>query len=191
MFFHFLDRGAARFVGLRPGACGLSLRGDDSLATATIWSSSDFGTAIRRRITSLKCANSGVESNEAGFIRPHSTPTCICLEAVLLIWRFWTEYNGDLRFLEIAINHSLANRDTDTLEGLNDCVSLWVYDGRPQPIFGIVRVWDCACSIGQYDHAKLRFSQKASLNSAPAHFPFRLLEQLNKLTRGSANILRC
>ena len=42
-------------TALRPGACGLFFRGDESLAARTIWSSSDFGTAINFRMTSLKC----------------------------------------------------------------------------------------------------------------------------------------
>ena len=51
----------------------LRLCGDVALASRTSSSTRSFGTVMNFRICSLKCANSGVESNEAVFIWPHST----------------------------------------------------------------------------------------------------------------------
>src|SRR5437667_8560171 len=57
--------GADRFC---PGALGFPFRGDLSFAIRTNSSSRAFGTARMARMTSLKCWNSGVESNGAAFI---------------------------------------------------------------------------------------------------------------------------
>jgi len=57
-----------RFADFRPGECGLPLRGDSSLASATSRSIRSFGTASTPRMTSLKCWNSGVESKVGSFI---------------------------------------------------------------------------------------------------------------------------
>ena len=59
-----------RFTLLRPGAPGLPLRGELSFDAFTNSSNSVFGTAMSFRIASLYCWNSGVESNEAGFMLP-------------------------------------------------------------------------------------------------------------------------
>jgi hypothetical protein len=53
---------------LRPGAFGLPLRGDSSLAASTNSFRRCLGTAITPRMTSLKCRNSGVESKGIAFI---------------------------------------------------------------------------------------------------------------------------
>ena len=56
------------FVFFRPGEWGSPLRGDRSAACLTIASTSDLGTCTSFLITLLKCWNSGVDSNGAGFI---------------------------------------------------------------------------------------------------------------------------
>ena len=62
-------------VGLRfraalfcPGAHGFPVRGDLSFADRTNSSSRSFDTVRTLRMTSLKCWNSGVESNGSAFI---------------------------------------------------------------------------------------------------------------------------
>jgi hypothetical protein len=55
-------------TGLFPGARGLSLRGERSLAASTNSSRRFFETPRTPRMTSLKRRNSGVESNGAAFI---------------------------------------------------------------------------------------------------------------------------
>src|SRR5665213_3278976 len=60
-----LRRRAALFC---PGACGFPFRGELSFAASTNSSRRFLGTERTPRITSLKCWNSGVESNGAAFI---------------------------------------------------------------------------------------------------------------------------
>lgn len=57
-----------RFFTFWPGAFGSPLRGEFSFASRTNSSTRAFGTARTCRMTSLKCWNSGVESNGAAFI---------------------------------------------------------------------------------------------------------------------------
>jgi hypothetical protein len=73
---------------LRPGADGLFFRGDDSLASRISSSTRVFGTASNARICSLKCANSGVESNEAGFMLApfYPAPAFFGRAVALLLW---------------------------------------------------------------------------------------------------------
>ena len=61
-----------RAARLCPGACGLSLRREFSLASSTSTSKRALDTSRTPRMTSLKCWNSGVESNGAAFIRSPS-----------------------------------------------------------------------------------------------------------------------
>src|SRR5471030_723495 len=60
-----LRRRITRFC---PGACGSPFLGEFSFAARTNSSNRFFGTARTPRMTSLKCWNSGVESNGAAFI---------------------------------------------------------------------------------------------------------------------------
>jgi len=62
-----------RRIRLRPGACGSPFLGDSFWARSTSSSSSVFGTASTRRMTALKCENSGVDSNAAGFITSYAS----------------------------------------------------------------------------------------------------------------------
>src|ERR1039457_2916972 len=66
MIYHVgLRRFFTRFC---PGAWGSPFRGDFSFAARTSSSRRVFGTARTARMTSLKCRNSGVESNGSAFI---------------------------------------------------------------------------------------------------------------------------
>src|SRR5579871_1295517 len=65
MIHHLGFRSAGDFL---PGACLFPLRGDFSFASRTNSFSRSFGTAITRRITSLKRLNSGVASKAGSFI---------------------------------------------------------------------------------------------------------------------------
>jgi hypothetical protein len=68
-YYYFFLLGDGRFeIRFCPGACGSPFRGDSSFAFATSSSSRFFGTARTPRMISLKCWNSGVESNGAAFI---------------------------------------------------------------------------------------------------------------------------
>src|ERR1035441_3783925 len=57
-----------RFDRFCPGACGSPFRGEFSFAARTSSSRRFFGTARTYLMTSLKCWNSGVESNGSAFI---------------------------------------------------------------------------------------------------------------------------
>src|SRR6266481_5664150 len=97
-FFLFL---AMRFC---PGACGLPFLGEFSLAAWTNSSRRVFGTARTRRMTALKCANSGVDSNAAGFIT--SCANLDALAALLSVARTPSTV-GVLRFAgELIVRHS-------------------------------------------------------------------------------------
>src|ERR1017187_6973303 len=60
--------GVRRFTRFCPGACGSPFRVEFFFAARTSSSRRVFGTARTARMTSLKCWNSGVESNGSAFI---------------------------------------------------------------------------------------------------------------------------
>src|SRR4051812_7598940 len=66
--FAFLRDWEVVLVRFLPGACGSPFLGESSFAAFTSSSSLVLGTERTPRITSLKCLNSGVESNGPSLI---------------------------------------------------------------------------------------------------------------------------